>query len=43
LGSFPTTFEGSQNIFIMAVVTQGELDSTIDDFGISRGGVIILE
>jgi hypothetical protein len=27
----------------MAVVMQRELDSAIDDFGISRGGVIIPE
>jgi hypothetical protein len=43
LGSFPATFEGSQNIFITAVVKQREPDSAIDDFGISRGGVIIPE
>jgi hypothetical protein len=43
LGSFPTTFEGSRNIFVMTVVTQRESNSVIDDFGISRGGVIIPE
>jgi hypothetical protein len=43
LGSFLATFEGSRNIFAMAVVMQRELDSAIDDFGISRGGVIIPE
>jgi hypothetical protein len=43
LGSFSATFEGSQNIFVTAVATQRESDSTIDDFGISRGGVIIPE
>jgi hypothetical protein len=43
LGSFPTTFEGSQDIFVTAVATQREPDSAIDDFGISRGRVIIPE
>jgi hypothetical protein len=43
LGSFPTTFEGSRNIFVTTVATQREPDSAIDDFRISRGGVIIPE
>jgi hypothetical protein len=43
LGSFPTTFEGSRNIFITAVATQREPDFAIDDFGILCGGVIIPE
>jgi hypothetical protein len=43
LGSFLATFEGSQDILVMAVATQREPDSTIDDFGISCGRVIIPE
>jgi hypothetical protein len=43
LRSFSATFEGSRNIFVTAVATQREPDSAIDDFGISRGGVIIPE
>jgi hypothetical protein len=43
LGSFPATFEGSQNIFVTMVVTQREPDSAINDFAISCGGVIIPE
>jgi hypothetical protein len=43
LGSFLATFEVSRNIFVMAVVMQREPDFAIDDFGISRGGVIIPE
>jgi hypothetical protein len=43
LGSFPATFEGSQNIFVTVVARQREPNSAIDDFGISRGGVIIPE
>jgi hypothetical protein len=43
LGSFLATFEGSQNIFVTAVATQRELDSTIDNFGILCRGVIIPE
>jgi hypothetical protein len=43
LGSFLATFEGRWNIFVTAVETQREPDSAIDDFGISRGGVIIAE
>jgi hypothetical protein len=43
LGSFLATFEGSQKIFVTPVATQREPDSAIDDFGISRGEVIIPE
>jgi hypothetical protein len=41
LGSFPATLEGSQDIFVTVVAVQREPDSAIDDFGITRGGVII--
>jgi hypothetical protein len=43
LGSLSATLEGSRNIFVAAVATQREPDSVINDFGISRGGVIIPE
>jgi hypothetical protein len=41
LGSFPVTLEGSQNIFIATVATHREPDPTINNFGISRGGIIL--
>jgi hypothetical protein len=43
LGSFPSTLEGSQNIFVAAVATRRDPDSTINDFGISRERIIIPE
>jgi hypothetical protein len=43
LGSLPATLEGSRNIFVAVVATQREPDSAINDFGISRGGIIISE
>jgi hypothetical protein len=43
LGSFLVTFEGSWDIFVTAVAMQRVADSAIDNFGISRGGVIIPE
>jgi hypothetical protein len=43
LGSFLATLEESQNIFVAVVVMQSELDSAINDFGISCGGIIIPE